>query len=95
VYGHWPQAGVQFGISNGLDTAYRLLCWRTTQVYGVFRTNSFRLRDAGEAGTQHGIFPTVSRANHSCLPTCFVEFGGTEAVSLRTICSHCCGHMRH
>ena len=59
---------------------------RTAQVYGVFRTNSFRLRDAGEAGTQHGIFPTVSRANHSCLPTCFVEFGGTEAVSLGTLC---------
>ena len=53
-----------------------------TQVYGVFRTNGFRLRDAGEAGTQHGIFPTVSRVNHSCLPTCFVEFDSTSAVSL-------------
>lgn len=67
---------------------------RTTQVYGVFRTNSFRLRDAGEAeaGTQHGIFPTVSRANHSCLPTCFVEFGSTTAVSLGAFC---CGHLPH
>jgi hypothetical protein len=63
-----------------------MLVLRTTQVYGVFRTNSFRLRDAGEAGTQHGIFPTVSHANHSCLPTCFVEFTGTEAVRWRTFC---------
>jgi hypothetical protein len=52
------------------------------QVYGIYRTNSFSLGDAGEAGGRHGMFPTVSRANHSCLPNCFVGFHETEAVSL-------------
>jgi hypothetical protein len=60
-------------------------------MHAIMRTNSFWLRDAGDAGDESVIFPTMSRVNHSCLPTCFTQFSSdNKAVSLRRMCWHCC-----
>ena len=54
------------------------------QFYGVYLTNSFGA-NPDKSGRRHHIFPTVSRVNHSCLPTCIVDFEADKAVSMRHV----------
>ena len=59
------------------------------QYFGVCRTNSYA-PDPDEWGTRrHQLFPTVSRVNHSCLPTCILDIKGDEAVSVCHVCVQC------
>lgn len=61
------------------------------QQYGIYCTNSFGGGIPGNGGVRHSISPMVSRVNHSCLPTCIVDFDAGEAVSMRVlICGPCC-----